>query len=289
MEKIGSSRLWSYFDSFDRTRPASNTQIRSGIGHPVHSYPELAKKVSELQFLNREHVLLFRGQRHDHLTTKGNSMLKAGIFRNFDGKPPTEKLLRQRFETLHLAESGLIQRYGARKLLGLERIRRHRSLRWAILQHYEVCPTPVLDVTHSLRIATSFASYGNEESDDAFLFVLGVPNISGAVTSSSEAGIQIIRLASACPPEAVRPHLQEGYLLGEYPEISDYDQNTRYSFYEMDFGRRLVAKFRFNPQELWGNPNFPRSTEKALYATQQADLLRDITESIRSDLKPGVQ
>jgi len=51
-------------------------------------------------------------------------------------------------------------------------------------------------------------------------------------TASSEAGLQVIRLSSACPPEAVRPHLQEGYLLGEYPEIADYEQNAHYDYYE---------------------------------------------------------
>ena len=42
-------------------------------------------------------------------------------------------------------------------------------------------------------------------------------------------------------------HLQEGYLLGEYPEIADFEQKTHYEDYEMDFGQRLIAKFRFNP------------------------------------------
>jgi hypothetical protein len=67
--------------------------------------------------------------------------------------------------------------------------------------------------------------------DEAFVFVLGVPNLSGAVTASSEANLQIVRLSSACPPEAVRPHLQEGYLLGECPAIADFEQNAHYSHY----------------------------------------------------------
>lgn len=97
------------------------------------------------------------------------------------------------------------------------------------------------------------------------MFVFGVPNLSGAVTASSEASLQIVRLSSACPPEAVRPHLQEGYLLGEYPEIADFEQKTHYDYYEMDFGRRLVAKFRFDPTTFWSSSNFPPATERALY------------------------
>ena len=39
-----------------------------------------------------------------------------------------------------------------------DRLRRQRILRWSILQHYEICDTPLLDVTQSIRIAASFAS-----------------------------------------------------------------------------------------------------------------------------------
>lgn len=284
MEKIGNQKIWSYFDDAPKSRAVSNHLIRSGKGHFVNSYPELAKKIAELQFRNREHVLLFRGQLNDYLTSKGNSMLKAGSFRLEAGKIPSEPVLKERFARLRAAEAELVRHYVAAGLLGVERIKRHRTLRWAILQHYEVCPTPLLDMTQSLRIAASFASHGNT-SNKAYVFVLGVPNVSGAVTSSSEAGLQVVRLSSACPPEAARPHFQEGYLLGEYPEIADFDQNSHYSFYEMDFGRRLIAKFWFNPDQFWNDKNFPRATEKALYAKQQPDKLREISEAIRAVLK----
>lgn len=154
------------------------------------------------------------------------------------------------------------------------------------MQHYEICRTPLLDVTHSLRIAASFASDGNQ-SDDAFVFVIGVPNLSGAVTASSEASIQIVRLSSACPPQAVRPHLQEGYLLGEYPEVADFEQNSHYRYYEMDFGRRLVAKFRFNPSTFWHSPNYPRASKEALYPREHRDPLLAIAGELRSAFNPS--
>lgn len=283
MEKIGNQRIWSYFDGAPQVRAASNHMIRAGEGHFVNSYPELAKKLAELQYLNRDHVLLFRGQSNDYRTAKGNSMLKASSFRLESGKVPSKTVLGERFSRLRNAEINLVGQYVEADLSGADRIKRYRTLRWAILQHYEVCATPLLDVTQSLRIAASFATLDNR-SDRAFVFVFGVPNLSGAITSSSEAGLQIIRLLSACPPDAVRPHLQEGYLLGEYPEIADIDQNAHYSFYEMDFGRRLIAKFCFDPNRFWTNPNFPLATDKALYARQQSDKLRNIAESIKMKL-----
>jgi hypothetical protein len=117
-------------------------------------------------------------------------------------------VLRRRFDLLARAERELVRRYVDHGFLGRENLMRQQILRWSILQHYEVCRTPLLDVTHSLRIAASFASDG--AGDEAFIFVLGVPNLSGAVTASAEAGLQIVRLSSVCPPAAVRPHIQEG-------------------------------------------------------------------------------
>lgn len=280
MEKIGDQKIWSYFDRQTEARPATNHTIRAGDGHEVTTYFDLAKKVAELQFRNREHVLLFRGQKQDYRTTRNNSMLKASIFRLDVNMDPKRKELGTRFARLRYAEDELVRIYSSEKLLGFDRLKRQRIIRWAILQHYEVCDTPLLDVTHSLRIAASFASSKND-SEQAFLYAIGVPNLSGAVTASSEAGLQIIRLSSACPPDAVRPHIQEGYLLGEYPEISDFRQQSHYSYSEMDFGRRLVAKFRFNPKTFWSSTNYPQATYSALYPAERRDPLLAIADCIK--------
>ena len=81
----------------------------------------------------------------------------------------------------------------------------------------------------------------------------------------------------------MRPHLQEGYLLGEYPEITDFEQNAKYRYYEMDFGRRLVAKFRFDAT-LWSSPNFPPASEEALYPKERRDRLLNLTKEVSESL-----
>lgn len=283
MEKIGTQKIWSYFDEDSKASSAANPTIRAGLGHLVSTYFELAKKVAELQFRNRDFVLLFRGQHCDYRTSKGNSALHATIFRLDGKKIPRQKILTERFQMLRDAESKLIARYAGERFLGIDRLKRQRILRWSILQHYEVCKTPLLDVTQSLRVAASFASLNND-TQEAYVFVFGVPYLSGAITASSEAGLQIVRLSSACPPEAVRPHIQEGYLLGEYPEIADYDQKVNYEYYETDFGRRLVAKFKFDPQVFWKSENYPKASNGALYPQEHRDPLLSITQEIRSSL-----
>jgi len=104
------------------------------------------------------------------------------------------------------------------------------------------------------------------------------------VTASAEAGLQVIRLSSVCPPSALRPHIQEGYLLGEYPEIGDFDQHSLHKDYEVDFGRRLVAKFRFNPQVFWKEPAFPKVAREALYPDAD-DPLYKLTSPIRDEIR----
>jgi hypothetical protein len=263
METIGEQKLWSFGPDDEKAQAMSCTMVRKSDGHKVTSFMELATKIAELQFMNREHVLLFRGQALDYRNLQNNTSLKPTLFRAENEANPGPSTLIARFKKLRDAEFILTQEYSRLRLLGVDRIKRQKILRWAILQHYEVCPTPLLDVTHSLRIAASFASERADES--AYIFVVGVPNLSGAVTASAEANIQMVRLSSVCPPTAVRPHIQEGYLLGEYPEMTGYDQKQNYAHYEIDFGRRLVAKFQFNPKDFWTDQTFPKIERSALY------------------------
>jgi FRG domain len=281
METIGSNSLWSLLNGAEGAESITCAQIRKDDGHLVHSYLELTKKVALLQFRNRDHVLLFRGQASDYKNAQKNTTIKPTILRSaISGKVPSDKNLRERFEILQECEERLADAYARYKFAGFSRLKRHQILRWSILQHYEICKTPLLDVTQSLRIAASFASVSSEQ-DDAFLMVLGVPNISGAVTASDEAGLQMVRLASACPPDALRPHIQEGFLLGEYPGLLGIAQMEHYRHYQTDFGRRLVAKFRFKPSKFWRRKSpFPQVAQSALYPNA-SDPVFELAETIR--------
>ena len=285
METIGTSKIWTYSATQSEALPGKCSSVRKSQGHRVNNYMELATKVAELQFKNRDFVLLFRGQAQDHKNRASNTSLKPTILRSAQpGKVPGASTLAARYEHLQGAETELVAQYEAVGLPGIDRLRRQPILRWAILQHYEVCGTPLLDVTHSLRIAASFAS---TDADEAYIFVLGVPHISGAITASAEAGLQIVRLASVCPPSAIRPHIQEGYLLGEYPDLGGIDQKAQYQHYEVDFGRRLIAKFRFNPASFWYKSRyFPQVTHEALYPGETEDPLCELASNIRSAIGP---
>ena len=283
MDTIGKQELWSFVATSPTASRVTSVQIRKGDGHKVASFVELASKVAEIQYRNRDHVLLFRGQTGDYKNRLGHSTLKPTLFRpGTGGMLPDGGILMSRFEKLQRAEQILAAEYAAANLIDVGRLKRHRVVRWSILQHYEVCTTPLLDVTHSLRIAASFATHG--ATSEVFIFVVGVPNLSGGITANDGAGLQTIRLSSVCPPSALRPHIQEGYLLGEYPEMSAYAQKELYAHYEIDFGRRLVAKFRFNPKSFWRDDTFPLVSHEALYPTPDRDPLNKLAQTVASHL-----
>ncbi len=264
MNTVGERPLWSFVDEKKRAVEISNAKLRKAGTHRVSSFADLAMKVAELQFRNPSYVLLFRGQNKDHRDELGTS-LKPSLFRTtgFDSSHTPNNRIHRRLMRLQAAERHLAENYRTSiDRLGNTFVTRYRIVRWSILQHYEACRTPLLDVSHSLRISTSFAAIDND-GDTGYLYVLAVPHISGAVTVCAEEGLQTVRLASVCPPSAIRPHLQEGYLLGEYPEINDFDQKHYYRVEEVDFGRRLVAKFSFKLHTFW-NADFPKVPASAL-------------------------
>jgi hypothetical protein len=283
MDIVG-PKIRAFVGQSPSAEPTTCTAVRKSDAHRVSNYWTLAKRVAELQFHNRNFVLLFRGQEADFKNRERNSTIKPSLLRGpSPGTLPTNDILASRFEKLRRAERELVREYDREGLDGLQRLQRQRILRWAILQHYQICDTPLLDVTQSLRIAASFAT--ERAIDQAYVFVLGVPNVSGAITASAEAGLQVVRLASVCPPTAVRPHIQEGYVVGEYPDFSDIEQKKHYTHYEMDFGRRLIGKFRFEPEGFWKRSgSFPRVPQKALYPTSPRDPLCDLAETLKKSL-----
>jgi len=285
MEIIASQRIWTFTDRQKDVVRSTCTAVREANAPNVRNYMDLATKIADLQFHNRDFVLMFRGQAGDFRNSSGNTTLKPTLLRSPGGSKtvPNGVLLERRFEILRHAETALVREYKRRGLRGLQRLQRQQILRWAILQHYEVCCTPLLDVTQSLRVAASFASHA--ATDSAFLFVLGVPQVSGAITASAEAGLQVVRLASVCPPSAVRPHIQEGFLVGEYPDFSSVEQKAHYSHYELDFGRRLIAKFRFNPDTFWKKSGaFPKVPRAALYPPPSNDPLCELAEAVKAGI-----
>ena len=113
MKIIGEQKLWSYPHDSDYIQQSCCDDIRKDDAHKVHSYIELASKIAELQYKNKEHVLLFRGQVKEYRDRKKNTTLKPSILRAVTNpsKIPKQHIIEKRFETLIEAETKLIGMY----------------------------------------------------------------------------------------------------------------------------------------------------------------------------------
>ena len=89
-------------------------------------------------------------------------------------------------------------------------------------------------------------------------------NSNGSITYAVDEDTMIMKLQSICPPEAVRPHFQEGYLVGSFPRSE--------KAVDYEFRKRLIAKFRLNLTKFWCN-DFSAIPKNALMPKDD-DLLR---------------
>ena len=113
------------------------------------------------------------------------------------------------------------------------------------------------------------------------MYVIGLPQISGSISVSSEHGIQNIRLLSVCPPAALRPHYQEGHLVGDYPTLG-FAEKMENEFHEVDFARRLVCKFRLAP-----DGDFQPVRQEFLFPCSGSDAVLEMSERIKEELHPN--
>ena len=281
MKSFFNERLWCHISLEDGVR-YTNNQIRKSEPLKVGSFRELVTSVARIASHNPDHTLFFRGQDQDYKTESGSSSIYPSIFRS--RQPLSNKDIEDRFQTLDSCSKELIRQLEALPIDRIHKIKKFPELQWSILQHYDVCRTgtPLLDLTHSLRVAASFALMRKSDRDEkadkenrpvVLVFALPYPN--GAISFSSEEEMLNVRLLSACPSQALRPHFQEGFLVGSFPSRI---MKKHPSF---DFGTRLVGKLEIpGKEEFWMN-GFAEIPEDVLYP--ENDELNEVCSTIRSE------
>ena len=230
--------------------------LRKTTPFPVQSYHELVRKVAQLSFLNKDYLLFFRGQDQDYQNKAESSTFYPTIYRK---EILTSQEIRARFELLEVATNKLLEAFDREKLDGRVDIRRKQYIAWSILQHYGVCDTPLLDLTQSLRVAATFAQLGNK-AERGMVYVFGLPYTTNRITYNSEQDLVIVRLLSICPPEALRPYFQEGYLAGTLDITDSYANKS-----ELDFKNRLIAKFSIPAAASFWGSGFSRIPKNLLF------------------------
>jgi len=257
-----------------------SNSLDKSAAFPVNSYQRLVAIIAKLAFLNKDHLLFFRGQDRDYRSKAGSTTIYPKIYRG-DYLPQRE--INYRFELLHEASKQLKHLFTIEEVDGFKELSRKKYIQWSILQHYEVCATPFLDITHSIRVACSFAQHFSKHSN-AYVYTFGLPYITHRITINSEHDLVLIRLLSICPPDALRPYFQEGYLTGTEDITIEYDSKT-----ELDFKNRLIAKFEIPNNDSFWKPGFSAIPKNVLFPSSDRvkDLCTSIKLKIKNELMPG--
>lgn len=273
------------WDDLSDTKHNSGTEsLKDKLNRPVETYVELADIVSFLAVMNKNRTLLFRGQTEDYphlLPTlhRPSSPPKArwAVTGSMDAN---REWYWNRLSRIEDQVKGVLFDKG---LPRWRHIRDSKYARWAVIQHYELWPTPMLDFSTSLRVASSFAfgelddlkSKKHEERQNpseksGFLYITAVDKLQSDLMALLDDdsvehfdGLVTVRLNAVCPPRAVRPHLQEGVLICRYP----FDGGGFLEPAGNDFATRLIAKIPLADKGEFWSGDFPRLTRDALLPT----------------------
>jgi hypothetical protein len=236
----------------------------------IDTFAELVERVAFLQVMNKRHVLYFRGSAQDYSKdTEHPGLDLPSMLRAPPGGRITIELLRQRWNDLE-------DQAKAWEPLLRDHHPRHRTLThypetsWAVQQHYkDLLPkhddpsddrraqSLYLDVTHSVRIAAAFALAGRTQDGElAYVAVVALPQTTGSITFDADEQLQLMRLSALCPPNALRPQLQEGFLVGRFPrppltELNVGNVITLEEFHSLRRRTVAIIPLRVNGQ-FWG-------------------------------------
>ena len=233
--------------------------VREWPGYRVTRFEDLVRIAAHLAAGNRGYMLFFRGQKADYVDRNGRTNLFPTLFRK--GKSPLRKTeLAARWARLEACVKAIVDHRRELQLPG--KTHRHMEAHIALLQHYGLCETPLLDITPSLRVAASFA-LPEASTKTGYLYVLALPYPHSSISHFVDQDMVLVRLFGVCPFDAVRPHFQEGYLVGKYP-ISDAAASEVVKERYDNASSRLVAKLVLDDSRgtffRGGFPRVPMST-----------------------------
>lgn len=252
-------------------------KVRSSDGYIVKSFRELIEEVALVTISNTSYEMFYRGQSKDYLNNqsqyyrdrKPKSTIMPAICRpalKDDGTPKyliRKNTIKERYEELY----GLIRYFNK---INKRRFRDEELM--ALFQHYEILPTPLIDITQSLRVAATFALQKNKQG---YVYVFGLPYPNQSTSYFIDSGIILMKLQNIMSIDALRPRYQEGYLVGKFPFTSTKTESD-------DLANRMVAKFRIDDTngDFW-DIDFTPMPESVLFP--QNDPIEEILKKTKAD------
>lgn len=267
----------------------------------VGSFEELMSEVARLNHAHPDQCIFYRGQQADFPgAPRGRkSSIRPTIYRRIRAENPLE--LWMRYGMLQRASDELQREWSRRCLLksnlGGGEIISSNFVRWSILQHYEACPTPMLDLTQSVGVACSFAL--NPDRNGRYpqvrrphVYAFGLPYPTSRISADPDADLVNVRLLSVCPPGAMRPRYQEGFtVFPKFAEPTDLSRLLPTADVEgCDFNRRLLAKYElvgWDPMTRGGG--WHRTSEQLCLdedpSNERGDTAHEVVEAVRESIE----
>jgi hypothetical protein len=147
------NKVWTH-SSLLTSKKEFVSQVRLSKPKIIRTYRELVYQVAQIAYHNRQHNLFFRGQEKEFFDYKKRSTIFPSIYRMGEGDQKVDNS-HSRFEKLE--KKAFYLRFNRSSIEGDSTLTQYDPILWAILQHYEMGPTPLVDLTNSLRVACSFA------------------------------------------------------------------------------------------------------------------------------------
>jgi hypothetical protein len=252
-------------------KPSKLDDILESKPRFVDTYDNLVKDVAQILHRHRNLAIFYRGQNTDYKENKKTIILPS-IYRKKNDE--TRLFVKKNFVVLEKATFELKKLFSSHYFTGRNLLKRYPEIAWSLLQHYEICATPLLDLTQSLHVGCSFA-FDRNTNDTGIVYLIGMPWQMDAIGYNSYEELVNIKLLCVCPPRAQRPFFQEGYLAGPFPNYR-LDDSTRVE--QFDFGRRLIAKFEIpRDNRFWGK-GFSMIPVEKLY--QPNDRIKKLCDQI---------
>jgi hypothetical protein len=231
--------------------------IRRSDGYPVKSFRDLVELTAQIAIWNKRYDIFYRGQTQDFKNKNNKSDIYPSICRPEKSIYGLYKAsIKSTTIEKRLTELQSFVRYLSSKERFPVKWKRTKTFvenDYALIQHYEILPTPLIDITQSLRVAATFAL---KQSSTGFLYVFGLPYPHGSISYFIDNHIVLVKLQNSCPSNALRPRYQEGFLVGRFPF-------SPYKAIGDNLATRMLAKFKLDNSngQFWDNLFMPLSEE----------------------------
>lgn len=138
----------------ETSRNAPSSILAAGP-HKVYSFRELLQRNAEVVSRNPRYSIFYRGQARQYYDRDGRVTILPSIYR---GVAPWQRAeMGERFEKLVSIVEDVKKALNSCDAFEADSKLLRTVNCWAIIQHYGLCDTPLIDVSQSLRVACAFA------------------------------------------------------------------------------------------------------------------------------------